>query len=235
MGGFDFKRYSPGDRESASDHNKAMNLLSSIAGSMRANAFVSSGGVLIRNAPNIGDAVSAFKIFAVDSSATATGDGIYDCFEQKLLDAEWDDTAGDIKFSDKDAVKIEVLNLAEGDPEATYLPHLVENDLIMAYQMTDDEGAKRWVGVPFQIGNADRIRRAYCSGPAGAGKTIDANLDSTSGTLLTGPATVNCNISGGANLNAAVPRLEDEDEILITKIGGKWYCLTVFQASQECV
>jgi len=98
------------------------------------------------------------KIFEVQS--VATGDGVYNCYEQTLDATEWEDTDGDSKIDDLNETSIEVLNLAEFDPEATYIAHLAAGDLIAAWQMTDDEGTKRWIGVPFRQVNADRVRRA---------------------------------------------------------------------------
>lgn len=45
---------------------------------------------------------------------------------------------------------------------------------------------------------------------------------------------VECSIAGGGNLNSAMPRLLDGTMILITKIGGIWYCITVFQIAEDC-
>lgn len=170
------------------------------------------------------------RIFEVQSEAT--GDGVYDCFEQTLDATEWADTAGDPKFDDKNAVSIEVLNLAELDPEATYVAHLAAGDLIAAWTIRDDEGNPRWVGVPFRQANADRPRLAYCKTDAGAGSTIVCYLD-TDGTGT--EITVNCNISGGSNLNAALRRLEDGDRMIVAKIGANWYCKEGFQGSEDCV
>lgn len=49
-----------------------------------------------------------------------------------------------------------------------------------------------------------------------------------------------CDISGGSNLNEAVPRLENGDNITVIKsvdVQGleEWYCVTTFQASEDCV
>lgn len=169
------------------------------------------------------------KIFEVQSAAT--GDGVYTCYEQTLDATEWVDTAGDPKFDDKNATGIEVLNLAEFDPESTYVAHLAAGDLISAWRMIDDEANFRWVGVPFRQANADRPRIAYCKDAAGAATTIDCYLDTdATGTEIT----VTCSIAGGGNLNTAVPRLTDGLPIIVTKIGATWRCTTTFNASQDC-
>ena len=168
------------------------------------------------------------KLFEVQS--VAAGEGVYNCYEQTLDATEWDDTAGDSKIDDKNTNSIEVLNLAEYDPEATYVAHLAAGDLIVAFMKMDDETNARWIGLPLRQANADRPRLAYCSEAAGADNTIAATLDHTTGTAIT----VTCHICGGPALNAAVPRLADNDELFVTKIGGTWFCTTVFQVSEDC-
>ena len=222
----EFKHYEKGNRPSASDLNNRADLLSKIARSLAVDGIIDSTGFLARRTASNRFAI---KLFEVQSEAT--GDGIYNCYAQTLDATEWDDTAGDSKVDDLDAVSVEVLNLAEFDPEATYVAHLAANDLIVAWQKSDDEGASRWIGLPLRQANADRPRLAYCSAAAGAGSTIAATLDHTTGTAIT----VTCNISGGSALNAAVRRLADNDPIIVTKIGGTWYCTEGFQTSEDCV
>lgn len=83
--------------------------------------------------------------------------------------------------------------------------------------------------------------RAACTADAGSGSTIAATLYRADGT--TGDAiTVYCNISNGAALNSAVPRLEIGDNIFVTKSTynnsgtpeSRWYCVTNFQTSEDC-
>ena len=226
-----FKHYIAGrDRVSASDLNARGDLLSKLARSLAANGIVDSTGILtrpIRRPPSAG--TISIKIFEVQSEAT--GDGVYNCYEQTLDATEWDDTAGDNKFDDKDAVSVEVFNLAEYDPEATYVAHLAANDLIVAWQKVDDENTSRWIGLPLRQANADRPRIAYCSEAAGADATITATLDHTTGAAIT----VTCLIAqGGTALNEAVPRLADNDMIMVSKIGATWHCLTTFMPSEDC-
>lgn len=223
----EFKEYQRGDRPSAGDLNARGDLLSKIARSLSVNGLIDSTGFLIRKTTGKGVNI---KLFEVQSAAT--GDGIYDCYEQTLDATEWDDTAGDSKVDDKDAVSVEVLNLAEFDPEATYVAHLAANDLIVAWQKVDDENASRWIGLPLRQANADRPRVAYCKDDAGAATTIDCYLDTdATGTQIT----VTCFIAqGGTKLNEAVPRLADGDGILVSKVGATWRCLTTFMASEDC-
>ena len=222
-----FKRYQKGDRPSASDLNNRADLLAKIARSLAVDGIVDSTGFLARRTASNRFAI---KLFEVQSAAT--GDGVYTCYAQTLDATEWDDTAGDSKVDDLNETEVEVLNLAEFDPEATYVAHLAANDLIVAWQKSDDEGASRWIGLPLRQANADRPRVAYCKDDAGAGATIDCYLDTdATGTEIT----VTCFIAqGGAALNAAVPRLADGDGIMVTKVGATWRCLTTFMPSENC-
>ncbi len=181
-----------------------------------------------RNRPGAGGGM-VIKLFEVQSAAS--GDGIYNCYEQTLDATEWDDTAGDSKVDDKNTNSIEVLNLAEYDPEATYVAHLAADDLIVAFMKTDDEANARWIGLPLRQANADRPRVAYCKTDAGAGATIVCYLD-TDGTGT--EITVTCFIAGGSALNAALPRLTDGLGIIVTKVGATWRCTTTFQTSEDC-
>ncbi len=227
-----FKHYTAGrDRVSASDLNARGEVLSKLARSLTANGIMDSTGILTRSRgkPASAGAIS-IKLFEVQSAAT--GDGVYNCYEQTLDATEWDDTAGDNKLDDKNTDSVEVFNLAEFDPEATYVAHLAANDLIVAWQKVDDEGTARWIGLPLRQANADRPRVAYCKDDAGAAVTIDCYLDTdATGTEIT----VTCFIAqGGAALNAALPRLADGDGIIVSKIGATWRCLTIFMASEDC-
>ena len=75
------------------------------------------------------------------------------------------------------------------------------------------------------------VRLAYCITDATDSTIITCHLDTEAGETIN----VNCAICGGTALNSAIPRLEVDDLIFVSQIGGTWYCLTVFQASQDCV
>ena len=173
------------------------------------------------------------KIFEVQSAAI--GDGLYNCYKQTLDATEWDDTTGNDKFDDKDATGIEVFNLLESDPEATYKEMLATGDRIRAWQLTDDEDNCRWVGVPITGG---LIRRAKTTQAAPAATKITANLIGQDGDEITSGLgsgiDVYCDIAGGGNLNAAVPRLTNDFEFSVYNLNGKWYCAFGFQASEDC-
>lgn len=221
-----FDKAEEGQRPSASEHNKITKWIAGLARSMHIQGYVDSTGLHTRRTPT---PFIAHKLFKVHSEAT--GDGVYNCYEQTLDATEWVDTSGTSKVDNKNTDEIEVLNLAEFDPEATYVAHLKADDLIAAWQIVDDEHAPRWIGLPLRQANADRPRRAYCKTDAGAGTTIVCYLDTdATGTEIT----VHCSIHNGANLNAALPRLEDGKWIMVTKIGTTWYCESPFAGSEDC-
>jgi hypothetical protein len=174
-----------------------------------------------------------FAIFEVQSAAT--GDGIYNCYKQVLDANEWSDTAGDPKFDDiADPESTEVLNLAEFDPESTYVAQLAAGDLLIAWQDDDSQENTRWMGVPFRKGaHGSGLRRAYCKDDADAKQTMDCFLDiDTTGEQITATAMVAQGDS--TNLNSCWPVLEDGDPISVTKIGSTWYIVGDFQPIDIC-
>lgn len=73
------------------------------------------------------------------------------------------------------------------------------------------------------IGGAMRI--AYINGAAPGDNTVDVFLD----TDTTGEAVVvTCFIVDGSDLSSSTPRLSDGDIITVVKIGGTWYCTSLF-------
>jgi len=177
-----------------------------------------------------------FKIFIVQSAAT--GDGVYNCYEQTFDATDWDDTTGEPKVADiASPVATEVLNLAEFDPESEYVEHLAMYDLIVAFKKKDNEGTWRWAGVPFRQANADRTRIAYCKTDAGSGKTLVCFLDKDStGTEITVHFAI---AQGGTDLNEAAPRLKDGDPVYVQKINDGtndyWRCIQTFDVDMICV
>jgi hypothetical protein len=168
------------------------------------------------------------KIFEVDSNAT--GDGIYNCHEKLVVDADWDLISGAAKIWDKDETPetVEVLNLDEHNPDAGQ-HNLVEGDILAAWEATDDEGTKRWVGI--LVGAGTGIHKAFCKTNAGAATTIVCFLDvDTTGDEIT----VNCTISGGGHLDDASPHLTDGLEIPVWNDSGTWKCLWGFQNWGTC-
>jgi hypothetical protein len=176
--------------------------------------------------------ITGIKIFKVQSAAT--GDGVYNCNEQKLDSTEWNDTAGDDKFDDKDTTEEEVLNLLENNTEATYKEALAKYDKIKAWKMTDDEGTSRWVGVPL-VGAM--VRRARTTQAAPSDTKITANLyDNTGAEITSGLGSginVYCDTNGGGNLNVSVPLLKNLQTIFVINIQGKWWCMIPFNTGQS--
>ena len=93
--------------------------------------------------PKVGGGTSG-KVFKIQSNAT--GDGVYNCYEQKLTAANWEDTTGEDKFADKNTEQVEVLNLSECSPKTDVHHALSAGTLLNAWQITDDSGTTRWVG-----------------------------------------------------------------------------------------
>lgn len=87
------------------------------------------------------------RVFKVISNAT--GDGVYNCYEQQIIDGEWTDTDGTDRFQNKDTtpVLVEVLNLNEADVEPDYARAMVAGDLMAAFESTDSAGNTRWLGI----------------------------------------------------------------------------------------
>jgi len=228
----------------AADYNKLVdrvNQLSKVTGSGGVSVITGTMGTNI-----IGDAAASstgIKIVRVGGDgaygggAGVGGDGVYTCIEQTLDATDWTDEAGADKFDDKNATSIYALNLFENDCEATYKEALAYNDLMAVWTQKDDDGTARLVGVPVSGGGQVRLARTRAA--AGAAQTIACNLVNNSGSELTGAElgsniTVYCRVCGGGNLNAAIPRLADEDYIFVTNINGAWWCTTVFQTSEDC-
>lgn len=224
-----FSQYEKGDRVSASDLNARGDLLSKIARSLNANGIMDSTGFLTRSPTTTTKGIT-LKLFRVLTEAD--GDGIYNCWAQTLDATDWTDASGARKLDDKDDIYVEVFNLAEFGPEATYVAHLVVGDRIVAWKMTDDESISRWVGIPIKRYNSDRPRMAYCKDDAGASNKIDCYLDTdATGTVIE----VNCNISGALNtLVTSSRRLEDGDGLLVTKIQGTWWAIEGFMTVKVC-
>ena len=75
------------------------------------------------------------------------------------------------------------------------------------------------------------VRKAYAKAAASTGTTTVCYLD-TDGTGE--EITVNVEISGGSNLNAASPLLADGDMIAVWNDGGTWRAVQTFDNTGEC-
>ncbi len=178
------------------------------------------------------------KIFEVQSDRTDLGDGIYKCYEQKLIDAEWIGVEGNNKFEDAEETptEVEVFNLNESDVEADYSPALALYDLIAAWQIRDDEGNNRWVGVPL----VGPDREAIATEDAPAQTSITCNL-----ILRNGAEAAEDELGyhievyaklfgGGVTISACVPEIFEDDPVHVINLQGKWYCVWWYNAYVEC-
>lgn len=81
------------------------------------------------------------------------------------------------------------------------------------------------------FGGGAVLRKAFAAAAAGASGTIACYLD-TDGEGDT--VNVVCEVAGGTNLNAALPRLADGDMITVWDDAGTWRSMMTFQASADC-
>jgi len=218
-------------------YNMLVDTVNKMQRSLFTTGFMDSTGFLTRR-PSVSNRNDS-KIFEV--YAAGTGDGVYGCHEQTLDATEWDDTAGDDRFDNKDSVVVEVLNLFEAHCAPNYHRGLTQNDRLKAWKMTDDEGTSRWVGMPIIGGNP--VYLAQTGEDAPAQNYIEATILDESGnesTQIGVAQTIYCIIAPNTTttstvkLNAAIPRLVNNQYIFVTNIRGKWWCNTIFQASTDC-
>jgi len=82
------------------------------------------------------------------------------------------------------------------------------------------------------------VRRAITTQAAPADTKITANLYDLSDTEITEGADsgidVYCDITGSANLNAALPYLADNQDITVYYKQEKWWCTTIFRIADIC-
>lgn len=81
-----------------------------------------------------------FRIAALTSYSS-----VYTCREQIVDSTYWSNSTGTSKLVDLNSTDIQVFNLAEN---AIAECGLEVNDLLIAWQMTDDGGIGRWIGFP---------------------------------------------------------------------------------------
>jgi hypothetical protein len=205
------------------DYNKLidrLNILSKISSHSGIDSTVSSLGVNVLQS-QAGKGVT-IRLYEVQSAAT--GDGLYTCYRQKIDATNWANEAGLDKLLDYDTTNVTVLNLNENDPvEGTYVAALATKDRIAAWQMSDDEGNLRWVGIPL----VPHPRRARTTAAAGAATTIVCNLIDNEGNEIAAGLgsgiTVNCEVSPSGNINDALPCFANDDYLFAEWIAGKWY------------
>lgn len=92
-----------------------------------------------------------------------------------------------------------------------------------------------WIGGRWWAVNSNNsgagVHKAFLNEDAPAATSISCKLDLG----ITGiDISVLCEISGGGNLDEAVPRLKSDGKIFVSKLGQQWHCLTVFQGAKTC-
>lgn len=172
------------------------------------------------------------RIFEVQSNAT--GDGVYNCYEQTFDEDRWTDTTGADAFADKDSTAVEVLNLLEHHVHATYARNLIAGDRIAVWSFIDDENNLRLIGIPVGPYREGRTTLAKTQESAPGDANISVKICDQDGAVIGSAFDVACKISNGSALNAATPRLASGDYIFVTCIAGTWYCTTVFQGTENC-
>jgi len=224
-----FKHIRPGDTSiSASQYNNLLDIVKNLRNSSLQDGMIDSGGTVIRRRP---PSSSGTELAVYEVQSAGTGDGIYNCYKQKLLNAEWADTAGDDRLADLNTTSVEVLNLLEHHSNATYAGALIATDRMAVWSITDDSSNSRLVGVPLNHG---QVRQAKTQEAAPADTKILVKLVDQDDAEVGAEFDVNCRITRSANLNSAVPRLASGDYIFVANIAGKWWCVQTFEVTEDC-
>ncbi len=204
------------DKLSAKEYNQLVDLTSKMARSDIANSFADSSGFSKRDS-GTGSAMRP-KLFEVQSEAT--GDGIYNCYEQIIDATDWTAQSSQDKLYTLSSINVEVFNLLENFPESVYTAGLNEHDKLIAWQKTDDEGNTRWIGIPVGWGD---VRQARTQEASPAATYIACKIFNNNGVLDSTVVSVYCNVIGGGTLADATPPLASGDDIHVTNIQGKWW------------
>ncbi|MCH8244621.1 hypothetical protein IIB97_01920 [Patescibacteria group bacterium] len=176
------------------------------------------------------------KIYEVQSSAT--GDGVYNCYEQTVDNVDWASTTEVDKVSDKNAISVEVWNALESYIYIPYAESLFLGDRMVAWESTDSSGVVRVVGVPVV---PTIVRLAYvqenspADDPPGTGSLISVKLGDYKGVASGDAFDAKCLIYGGSALDEAVPRLTNSSIVFVIQLWGIWYVVTPFIATEDCV
>jgi hypothetical protein len=131
---------------------------------------------------------------------------------------------------------VEVLNLMENVTGFGYDRGLAAGDRIMAWEATDCAGETMYMGKPL----TPSVRKARLRATPGANLYVYANLFANDGTTeitsgLGSYILANFYITYSAKLDACSPKLQDNDDIFVSHIAGRWWCTTVGQAKENCV
>jgi hypothetical protein len=220
----DIKNIDPNDPKlSIGSFNEIANQARELQGTLISGSHFSSLGILTRLIRSVGIDIRIFKVHE-----NATGDAIYNCYEQLVVDADWDDINGAVKIWDKDEEPeaVEVLNLNEHNPNAGQ-HRLVEGDILVAYHKIDDKGTMRWFGISVE----DELHKAYCktAAPADSKITCYLDIDETGNEIE-----VNCQIFAASVLSECYPFLNQHDPIDVYYVDGGWWCDWWFNGYIEC-
>ncbi len=225
-----FRRLVAGrDKVSAREWNRLVETVERLDRPLIRDGIVDSGGVFVRRSGGGRDL--EIKFFEVQSNDT--GDGVYNCHEHEVRNDQWDTTNGFPKLIEKDTTDVFVLNLLEYHVDPTYARQLVDGDMMVASKKKDNGGVERWLGTP--IGPAiGVVMRARANENAPADTDLEVRLTDENGDATGDAFDVACEISGGGNLDDAIPRIAVNEFLFVVSISGNWYCTTVFQTSEDC-
>ena len=211
-------------------------LFTSRLGSLNGSVYGVSEPLLTPRIPRppSGSSGTAARLYEVQS--TTVGDGLYTCYLQNIDATYWAGTAGNTRFVDVDAEEVTILNLLEGQVAADYTRGLARYDKIWGWSRSDDENNTIVVGMPI----VPQARLFKTTEAATANEQITCNAILSDGTeaaseddILYG-VELYADVSHGTALNAATPRLVDDDYVLAQHIRGKWWITTKFQATDDC-
>lgn len=199
--------------------------------------------IIVNNIQNIdpgGGGSGSTTIFIVASSA---GSGRYNCYEERLNGAKWNDNTGDPKFYPLNASNpptFTVLNLREKRPvdggevgQWEYSPALLQYDSIAAWKIYDSLDVPRWVGVP--LSNSVRFAKIVSL----AGTVLSVRLLQNDGNLAATESNVFCifNIITTIPLTifaGLVPSLKVGDYVQVINRDGNWFYVGWLQDSGNC-
>ena len=175
------------------------------------------------------------KIFEVQSAAT--GYGVYNCYEQVFDSTYWGSASAEDRLKEKETTptNVEVFNLYENDIGASYSRALALYDRLVAWRINDDESKARYIGIPLDYGP----RYARTNAAAGAATFVTCNLYLNNGVeaaegQLGYNITVYGNVTGGNNLDHALPYLANDTNISVLNYHGKWWFVQSFPYVDLC-
>lgn len=221
-------------KPSTQDYNRLverLNILSKIDGRGGTQVITGPTGVHIRAAESTSLDLRT-RLFEVQSSDT--GYGKYNCYEQLIDGSDWENVANDVDLVlDKNTTTVEVMNAIENFIYTTYYEPLCVGDRILGWQTFDDDGTKRWCGIPV---TGNMVRTVYTQEAAQSDefiscKLLDYKADQVGAAFdVQGLVTDN---NYGTNphpcLNKCTPRIQNGATLQAINLWGWWYFTTWFQ------